>query len=126
MPLSAYTATGPVALLTQSFAKRMVAKYASGGAVVFDETNLRNRYRLMRKFALTVQVQDTPSQGHRVEFYDKAGNLVSGGISDVDGKVMGVFASTDPVTAIVKDKDGGDSYNSMIRTGLIPVPFDVR
>ena len=62
MPLSAYTVTGPVAPLTQSFAKRMVAKYVSGGVIVFDETNLRNRYTLMKKFALTVQVQDTPSQ----------------------------------------------------------------
>lgn len=126
MPLSAYTVTGPVAPLTQSFAKRMVAKYVSGGVIVFDETNLRNRYTLMKKFVLTVQVQDTPSQGHQVEFYNKAGNRVSGGISDVDGKVTGVFASTDPVTAIVKDKAGGDSYNSLIRTDLLPVPFDVR
>lgn len=128
MALSIYTATGIVSpsQITSGMPKPMVAKYVSGGAMVFDETNWRSRYYLMKKFALTVQVQDVPSQGHQVDFYDARGQKVSGGVSDANGKVTGVFGSTEPVTAIIKDKVGGDDYNSMIRTGLVPVPFDVR
>lgn len=128
MALSIYTATGVLnaGQVSQSLPKPPVARYVSGGAFAYDETNLRNRYTLMKRYTMTVQVQDVPSQGHRVDFYDQRGSLVATGVSGADGKVTGIFGSDEPVTAVIKDKPGGDDYNSMIRAGLIPVPFDVR
>lgn len=127
MPLSIYTASGPVAPVTQGVPRQYPAAAVIGSSgFVFNPNNLRHRYALMRRYTLTVQVQGVPSPGHRVRFIDGAGNMVSGGISNAQGLVTGIFVSSDPVTALIEDKPGGDSYNTMVRAGLIPVAFDSR
>ena len=80
----------------------------------------------MHKFRLVVKVQGVLSQGHTVDFMDANGKRIGGGITDVNGEVLGLFDSPAKVTALIHDKVGGDSYNTMIRRDLQPVPYAVR
>lgn len=127
MPLSIYSATGPLDPVSRGTVRRLPAAAVVGASgVVLNPNNLRDRYVLMRRYTLTVQVQGVPSSGHRVRFINARGEVVSGGVSNALGLVTGIFNSTDPVTALIEDVPGGDTYNTMVRTGLIPVQFDSR
>lgn len=128
MALSIYSATGPIgaSAVTKSLPKVVFNKVSSGFCPLLNENNLLDRYVNLRKFSMTVQVQGVPSSGHKVTFMDKQGRIIDVRESNVSGVATGVFAGVGEVTAVIEDKAGGDIYNSMIRTGLVTVPFDVR
>lgn len=129
MPLNAYTVTGKSNLHnTAGHIDKIIHRSVSsnGVSVIGRPKNLIDRYKVMHKFRLVVKVQGSLSQGHMVDFMNTNGKRVSGGITDVNGEVIGLFDSPAKVTALIYDKAGGDSYNTLIRRDLQPVPYAVR
>lgn len=126
MALSAYLAYGlpDASASTVGFPKPKFK--LTMGLPVYNPDNLVDRYVLMRRFDMLVQVQGVVSEGHEVLFFDADMKLVAKGISGAGGTLAADLPNLPTVTAIVKDKAGGDIYNSIVRTGLVTLPFDVR